>query len=96
MYYINYVARSIHPSNGHAFLVQRASFFTGVPEHPTPSKIRRVTASATTTRAQAEAEQQHSEEEIQFTALSLKVYPLPPELQGLPQVLEVPMIDMHQ
>ena len=72
LYYINYVARSIHPSNGHAFLVQRASFFTGVPEHETPSKIRRVTgyssASATTTRAQAEAEQQHSEEEIQFSS----------------------------
>ena len=68
LYYINYVARSIHPSNGHAFLVQRASFFTGVPEHPMPSKIRRVTASATTTRAQAEAEQQHSEEEAQFSS----------------------------
>ena len=65
LYYINYVARSIHPSNGHAFLVQRAIFSTGVPEHPTASKIRRVTASAS---AQAEAEQQHSEEEAQFSS----------------------------
>ena len=67
LYYINHVARSIHPSNGHAFLVQRASFFTGAPEHATPSKVRRVTPSATTTRAQAEAEQQHSEED-QFSS----------------------------
>ena len=75
LYYINYVATSIHPSNGHAFILQRASFFTGVPEHPTPSKIRRVTTSATTTRAQAEAEQQHSEEEIQFSSPQPKSVP---------------------
>ena len=69
------MARSIHPSNGHAFLVQRASFFTGVPEHTTPSKVRRITPSATTTRAQVEAEQQHSEEKAQFSSSQPKSVP---------------------
>ena len=97
LYYISYVARSIHPSNGHTFLVQRASFFTGAPEHATPSKTRRVTASATTRRAQAEAEEQHSEEEINFSSPQPKsVPPLQPDLQGLLQGLEVPMIHVPQ
>ena len=51
LYYINYVSRFTHPFNGHAFLVHRVSFFSGVPEHVTPSKIRRIVPTSTTTRA---------------------------------------------
>ena len=76
LYYLNYLARAIHPSNGHAFVVQRSSFFSGhVPEHGTPTKMRKVASSSTTTRAQAEAERQHSEEEANFTSPQAKEVP---------------------
>ena len=57
LYYLNYLSRAIHPSNRQAFVVERSSFLSGnVPEHGTPSKIRKVAPSSTTTRAQADAE----------------------------------------
>ena len=79
LYYLNYLSRAIHPSNGHDFVVQRSSFFSGhVPEHGTPTKIRKVASSSTTTRAQAEAERQHSEEESNFTSPQAKEVPSTP------------------
>ena len=76
LYYLNYLSRAIHPSNGQAFVVERSSFLSGnVPEHGTPSKIRKVAPSSTTTRAQADAERQHSEEETNFTSPQAKETP---------------------
>ena len=81
LYYLNYLSRAIHPSNGYAFVVQRSSFLSGhVPEHGTPTKIRKVAPSSTTTSAQAEAERQHSEEETNFTGPHAKEVPSTPRV----------------
>ena len=81
LYYLKYLSRAIHPSNGHAFVVQRSSFFSGhVPEHGTPTKIRKVASSSTTTRAQAETERQYSEEESNFTSPQSKEVPSTPRV----------------
>ena len=91
LYYLNYLSRAIHPSNGHAFVVQRSSFLSGhVPEHGTPTKIRKVATSSTTTRAQAEAERQHS-----LPALRQKKFHQLLKLQLSPQVVVESMANMH-
>ena len=97
LYYLNYLSRATHPSNGHAFVVQRSSLLSGhVPEHGTPTKIRKVAPSSTTTRAQAEAERQHFEEETNFTSPQAKEVPSTPRVTTFTRVVVESMTNMHQ
>ena len=96
LYYINYVARSIHPSNGHAFLVQRASFFTVFQSMKLLVKSEESLVIVVLLLLQQgrklKLNNNTVKKKFSSTALSLKA----PELQSLPQVLEVPVIHMPQ